>query len=517
MPEFAEDVDVVIVGSGPTGAAYARVVTDARPQTKVLQVESGPIVTDPPGLHVANIIDQQARECAQTASQGPKQYRYEISATRQGQRGRSLILRPGLFRVGEGDVHGDGLPVAQQSSNVGGMGSHWFGACPRPGELERIDFLAPHTLDEAYVTAERLLQVSNTQFLDCSVAARVRRVLGDTLDEGRPPAHRVQAMPMAIRRTADGVHRCGTNVVFGKLLTGANGHFQLRQETLVEKITMIDGHAAGVRLRDLASGTVTAVRARYVVVAGDSLRSPQLLFASGIRPAALGHYLNEHPQVSFMAEVDGMGNDWDGSADSKVRAISPLAVTWIPYTGADFPFHVMVIPVDPSKVTHAGRRPGRTPIVSMQFFTAQELRFENRVEFSDTAADWIGMPAMTIHHTVSERDRATLEYAKSEALRLSRLLGKPVEGETPRILPSGSSLHYQGTMRMGTTDNGTSVCDPACRVWGTHNLYVAGNGVIPARTACNPTLTSVALAVIGARDIVRRLNASARHRPLHVA
>jgi choline dehydrogenase-like flavoprotein len=60
---------------------------------------------------------------------------------------------------------------------------------------------------------------------------------------------------------------------------------------------------------------------------------------------------------------------------------------------------------------------------------------------------------------------------------------------------------------MGTADDGTSVCDPCCRVWGTENLYVAGNGVIPTQAACNPTLTSVALSVIGARDIASRLTA----------
>jgi choline dehydrogenase-like flavoprotein len=323
---------------------------------------------------------------------------------------------------------------------------------------------------------------------------------------------------MAVTLTPYGVHRAGPNVILGDLLDGASPGFELRPETLCEQVIMAGGRAAGVQLRDRASRTVTAVRAGHVVVAADSLRTPQLLFASGVRPRALGHYLNEHPQVSMMAEVDGLGSDTvhqgevgnaTAMSDSTAVTVAGSGVTWIPYEVEGFPFHGMLSQIDPDTVSRSLRdRRERKPLISVHFFVPQQLRFDNRLEFSETEADWIGMPAMTIHHTLSQRDRAVLEYGKREALRLSNILGRPADVETPWILPSGSSLHYQGTVRMGTADDGTSVCDPSCRVWGTENLYVAGNGVIPTQTACNPTLTSVALSVIGARDIVNRLTAS---------
>ena len=80
-------------------------------------------------------------------------------------------------------------------------------------------------------------------------------------------------------------------------------------------------------------------------------------------------------------------------------------------------------------------------------------------------------------------------------------------------MPSGSSLHYQGTVRMGSQDDGASVCDRRSRVWSTENLYVAGNGVIPTSTACNPTLTSAALAVIGADEIVSQMQPACSSHP----
>lgn len=516
--EFTDEAEVVIVGSGPTGATYARLVTEACPSARVLLVEAGPAVTDPPGLHMTCVADPEERERARVACQGPHQYRYALSAVSgtahtaaRQERERALSKRAGLFPVGgEG---GGGLPAAQAACNVGGMGSHWFGACPRPGESERTDCVPPGTLDEALAVAETLLGVSSTQFAGSAFASHLERVLAKDLDEGRAPDRTVRPMPMAVTRTADGVRRAGPDVVLGELLTRPDGHFALRPDTLCEKVVVSGGRVRGVRLRERATGRVTAVRAPYVVVAADPLRTPQLLHASGVRPPALGRHLNEHAQVSLLAEVAGVGHGEQGAdaaamSEPTAASVARSGVTWIPHDGDRYPLHGMLVQIDPDSVPHlAGAHRPRRPLVSVHFYTAQEPRFANRVEFSDTEQDWLGMPAMTIHHTPGTRDREVLAFAEAEAIRLAGLLGGPADGERPWTLPSGSSLHYQGTVRMGAVDEGTSVCDPTCRVWGVDNLYVAGNGVIPTPTACNPTLTSVAFAVIGARDIARRLGA----------
>jgi choline dehydrogenase-like flavoprotein len=108
---------------------------------------------------------------------------------------------------------------------------------------------------------------------------------------------------------------------------------------------------------------------------------------------------------------------------------------------------------------------------------------------------------MKIHYELTEADHAAMAQAMREQERTTTALGTPVFSDKPLLVPPGTSLHYQGTIRMGTADDGQSVCDAHSRVWGFRNLFVGGNGVIPTATVCNPTLTSVALAARACKAI----------------
>jgi choline dehydrogenase-like flavoprotein len=143
-------------------------------------------------------------------------------------------------------------------------------------------------------------------------------------------------------------------------------------------------------------------------------------------------------------------------------------------------------------------------VVGTGWSCRKEIRFADCVTFSDTESDWLGMPKMQIHYELTAADHAAMAEAMREQERAVASLGKPVFSDKPLLVPPGTSLHYQGTLRMGERDDGSSVCDSFSRVWGWRNLFVGGNGVIPTATTCNPTLTSVALAV-RACDAIKRI------------
>jgi len=498
-------VDVAIVGSGPTASAYARILSEEAPGAAIAMFEVGPTVSNPPGAHVKNIEDPESRSVAQRASEGPGAGAETVSspgAVKSGERrarAGTYLLQDGYAFPGE-----DGMPVAAMSSNVGGMAAHWTAACPRPGGKERIPFLPD--LEDLLDDAGRLLGVTTHAFDGAPFSDLVIRRLAAVVDKGRKAAYRVQPMPLAVHRREDGgLVWSGSDVVMGDV-TRENPQFELFDESLVTRVLVEDGAAAGIEVQDRRSGETHRVAARYVVVGGDALRTPQLLWASGIRPDALGRYLNDQAQVVFASRLrDVTAPQAPAAANGALSEQSGVA--WVPYTD-EAPFHGQIMQLDASPVPLAEDDPVVPgSIVGLGLFCAKDLQREDRVAFDEDARDSYGMPAMRIHYRLTGRDHEVLERARREIVRLGQAVGEPLD-ERPFVMPPGASLHYQGTTRMGETDDGESVCSPDSQVWQVPGLFVAGNGVIPTATACNPTLTAVALAVRGARKITEQLSSA---------
>jgi len=502
---------VLIVGSGPTGATYARMLTELVPEATVVMVEAGPIVSHPPGTNIKNIADPAEQAAARRASQG-----------RAGAAGVSGIpggvvvegtvtARLGTHLIGRAADGSAGLPAAAVATCVGGQGAHWTCATPRPAGGERIAFLDDEEWNEHVTAAERLLHVTTAPFGDSVAAAAILALVRDEFAADGIP---VRPLPVAADPRADGTLRwSGSDVVLGPLAEQPDDQrFTLRPETLCVRLTRDGDRLVGATLRDLRTNTEEEVTADVVVVAADAIRTPQLLWASGIRPAALGRYLTEHPLVfGVVALRDGLLPPRSGPV---VPADPIRAVINVGYDEERHPYHaqLMYSPVCPIPLpADSPYQDNPAGYVGMGWGVRKWPRAEDRLCFDDTQPDENGLPSVRIAYALTARELGELVRARTYQARAAAALGDFLPG-SPVVMPAGSSLHYMGTFRMGPSDDGTSVCDTFSRVWGAPGLVLAGNGLIPTANACNPTLTSVALAVRGATRLAAelRLDISAR-------
>ncbi len=492
---------VLIIGSGPTGATYARLLTEQVPDVSVVMVEAGPVVSQPPGTNVKNITDPVEQAAARRASQGSAAA--GISGIPAGVSVEGTITaRDGTHLIGHAAEGSPGMPAAAVSTCVGGQGAHWTCATPRPIGSERISFLDDAEWEEHVSAAEQLLHVTTAAFGDSPQATAIlTRVRAEFASDGIP----VQPLPVAADPRPDGRLRwTGTDVVLGPLEDADPEQFRLRSGTRAVRLLRDGRGVVGAVLRDLATGAEEELRADAVVVAADAIRTPQLLWASGIRPAALGRYLTEHPLIFGVVAVrPGVLPPTDD-----VTPVDPIrAVVSVRYDEERHPYHaqLMYSPISPVPLPpdspHRGNPAG---YVGMGWGVRKWPRREDRLLFDDSRPDENGLPSIAIAYDLTDREQAELDRARQHQARAAGVLGEFVEG-MPVVMPAGSSLHYMGTVRMGPADDGASVCDSYSTVWGVDGLVLAGNGLIPTANSCNPTLTSVALAVRGAQALAARL------------
>jgi choline dehydrogenase-like flavoprotein len=495
--------DLIIVGSGIMGAAVARLVREVDPLAFIVMVDGGPVIGSIPGQHLHDSPEPEIwkRYNRRVASGVQAMY---TGADVTPDIGETVVgVEPGMYNLSAfGDDAAD-MPGSAVAWNTGGMGVHWTAACPWPWGPEVPGFLPTAEWEADLATAKTVLGVHTDAFAPTASGM----VLLDALDgvfgavsaDGRHP----QNMPMAIKPTAEGtMPRTGPNRIFPPIASGDDANFVLLPGTLCVAVEHADGVATGVVMRDVATGNGSTLRARAVVVCADTVRTPQLLFASDIRPPALGRYLNEHAFLTgrVFPDTERLGISVDDLPTPRAGEWVTGSY-WLPQSGDDQPFHGQIMERphfdDEGAVTAYS--------VSLAWYVPTEIRAENRLEFSDDEKDATGMPRLSIRFDYSEADLAMIERARASQKSAGERLGSFDPATQSAILTPGSSLHFTGTVRMGTVDDGTSVCDTDARVWGFDNLFLAGNGVIPTPVTANSTLTGTVFAVRTARAIAEAL------------
>lgn len=496
--------DVLIVGSGMMGAAVARCLRDEHREVRIGMIAGGPTIGDAPGRHLHDVTDPAVWSLYNDAvSTGIQAFYTGVEASPDPGDTMTDVL-PGMYHLTALGEAAEEMPGASVAWNAGGMGVHWTAATPYPWGSEVVAEITPDEWERDLARAAELLRVNREPYPMTPAGAAVAAALDERFAPLSAPGRGVQNMPMAINDNGEALlERTSPSVIFPPLAAqGTDPAFTFVANSLATRILHVNGRASGAVCRDLATGAVFDVTATHVVVCADAIRTPQLLFASGIRPEALGRYLNEHIFLTGSVNADPELLEFD------VAALLPPTdhewssdCLWVPHSGASQPYqvHIMsrtLIDEDLSPIGYG---------VGIEYYVPTEIRRENRLEFSELEMDATGMPRITVHFSYTDADLAHLEGARRDQAEAARLLG-PFDPETESaVLEPGSSLHFTGTVRMGAADDGTSVCDVDGRLWGFDNLYVAGNGVIPTALVCNSTLTGMITAVRAARAIGENL------------
>lgn len=500
----AAQTDLLIVGSGVMGSLVAAMVREQAPGVRVTMIDAGHPIGSVPGQHLHDSVEPEVREAYLHRAAPGIQSLYLGAETTPSLGGTVAGARPGMYNVSAFGSDAQDMPAAAVGWNAGGMAVHWAAATPTPWGEERFGV---ETWDADLAEAARLLRVHRDPFGPTAVSERVLPVLRGLFAGVSAPGREPGPMPMAIPAGTDEVvagplPRTGPNAILPRMLEPAGEDFELLTGLTVTRVLHAGGRARAVVVRDSETGQEREIAAGQILLAADTMRTPQLLHASGIRPPALGTNLNEHAFLTgqVIADPQRLGLKLDDVPRPR-DGETMLGSYWLPHSGAAQPFHGQFM--DRLNVDENGDRLAYS--IGMTIYVPTGIRQENRLEFDENTLDAAGLPRIAVRFGLDQADLERLETARGVQARVAGAFGDFDPATDSALLAPGSSLHWTGTTRSGTADDGSSVCAPDGRVWGFDNLYLAGGSVVPTAIVGNSTLAAAVTAVRAARSLTGQL------------
>lgn len=487
---------VVVVGTGPTAAASAVMLSEAGQNPLLLEVGS-----ESAGLGLTARV-----------------------------RGLTLAkIRPALNRRTDLTMTGDPKAELFEALAPGGLSNHWACAVPRfsPDDFEDAaragaEYTWPITYQELapwYDRIEPLLHVAGA-LTDVprlpagrtrdpwSLGPEWQAVASEVSAQGR----NLVAMPYAY----------GSETILTRSATAFNaytrlikpilrqGRLSLRYGTRVESLewSPIERRVVALHCRDVRRGERVRIPCRAVVLAAGAVNSAQILLEStcaefpeglGNRHGVLGRYLHDHPLAKIVVDLGRRVS----LAPASYMTRSALDRSEALYAAACMQWN---------SASHMARtvlsgHPGQTSRLGFSIFGTMIPTRDDRVAIDRSAAG-NGRSPLLFSLSYPERAVRELEHAKDQLLICLERAGWAPRLKVFHVEVPGNSVHYGGTCRMHESPR-FGVVDAFSRVHGAPNVVVADSGVFTTGPEKNPVLTAMALAARASDRLDRDLRAFA--------
>lgn len=485
------DFDVIVIGGGAGGGAFAHECAVAGKKTLLL--ERGSRAT----------IDRSARD------------EHATLIEKRPYDDRSIAVNEVPSRLYMGGVLGGGTALyggalMRPSSEDFHPGKHYSTRLPRelwdwPVDYER---LAPY-FDEA----ETLYRVA-TEFdedfgpLEPTRVGRLHDLLPlapinqRLIEANRARGLRPFRLPLAIEaRLCDRCANCagflcpnGARRSAAHIVDEAAKQHGLNVMTNIEVVQIEKGASReiqGIVVRNRVTSAESRLRARCYALAAGAIGSPAILLKSGFDSPHLGrNYIMHYNPIAIGVFAASTGADH----------------TFIKQVGfTDFYFGTPAMPEKmglvqslpapgPVMLAKSGMR--RWPQTMLRFLRGRMLPLAGIVEDLPNPTNRVTVEAdgsIALKHRFSSFDRERGRALGREMRRILRSAGAIVR--LSRAIPSREHVAHQcGTLRCGT-DPKHAVVDADCRLFGYSNLFVVDGSVLPTSLGVGPTLTIVANAL----------------------
>ena len=332
--------DILIVGSGPIAAVFARQLLDHTDQ-KILMVDVGDASSPVPGTHLKNVSYFQKNVDAFANIIRADFHKTSVPVNKRVEQtlGPNAYTVPyDTFEEGWGTKNENpeqephkNLSGAGSTYKIGGMGTHWTAACPKMHREELgdlLDMVQPEELEGLYKRAYELFDITQHAYDNSMRQNIILEALKDyqskldyEVEEGRGP----QPLPLSVRRrvknqaflewgstaTILGPHANRNTVHLGSAHTldvNQVSKFRILEQHLCRQLVLLprgDGRVIKHALvHNVLRDELVRIKAKKYIICCGTVLSAQLLHASGLGNGeegdflpALGRYLTEQPMA----------------------------------------------------------------------------------------------------------------------------------------------------------------------------------------------------------------------------